>query len=148
MSGTSGHSWEERKSVLGSRAAPPELCTVEGKGMARGKRLCLGISRSAMYPHPPVDFQTHRTNTADMDHNTKVTMISPYFTDTWAQTGCQGCGRSNVYKYKNEPRVLQCPKHTAERGDRKLPASSWNWEAIPPSQAEPAACKAGSDECD
>lgn len=55
-------------------------------------------------------------------------MISPYFTDTWAQTArgrCQGCGRSQMYKHTNEPGVLPCPKHTAGRGDRKLTGSSW-----------------------
>lgn len=123
-----------------------------GRGWPGGKG-CIWEYRSAVYPHPLADFQTHRINTGcpftdtATDHNIKVTMISPYFTDTWAQTGhgrCQGCGRSKMYKYTNEPRVLQRPKRTAGRGDRKLKASSWNREAIPPCQAELAACKAGS----
>lgn len=37
---------EERESVLTGRAAPPELCTMQGKGLVRGKGLYLGIQIS------------------------------------------------------------------------------------------------------
>lgn len=108
----------EREVSAGHRVAPLSSARWRGRGWPGGKG-CAWESADQQSVLALLLISTLTESTLDgpfadtaTDHHTRRMIISPYFTDTWAQTGhgrCQGCGRSKVYKYTNEPRVLQCP---------------------------------------